>query len=548
VNAFGARFFEGSLRTLLGAWLLACAAGWAFSVAIAVYAFDHSGATAVGLVLAARLLPAVLAAPLTGWLIDRIGRGSVVAGACALQGACLGASAAVMTAHGSLWPIVVLAAITGAAATAPRPALEALMPALAKTPEELTHATATWGAIDNTGFLLGGGAGAASMALLGAGAVTAVAAGLFVAAAFLALRLPWVTATETDEPEVETAGLADALAGLRTLGEAPSLRVAFLLLAGLLVVEGATEVQLPALSIGHLHMGNGGPGELYIVWGIGGVLGSAVLLALVRRRGYGLALLVGCVSFAVGVGVAGADGIPLALLAMLPAGVGMALVEVAFMALVPRLADDAVAGRVYGLAEVAYSGAAGIGALLAPPLIHWLGTPGSLAAGGVAFGLLAVGASATLARLDTGQEKASRVRELLRGVSFLAPLPLPRLERLVRGAHPLVVPAGGTVFRAGELGSEFYVIDEGSVEVEEYGRQQGPGSGFGEIALLLDIPRTATVRAVTDVRLWRITRRAFLAAVSAHGDVGRLAHATVDEHLARPLVAEGQTPTAPTLD
>ncbi len=525
--------------------MLACAAGWAFSVVIAVYAFDRSGAGAVGVVLAARLLPATVAAPLTGALVDRMGRATVVAGACALQAVCLGASAASMGANGPLWPIVVLAAITGAAATAPRPALEALMPALAQTPEELTRATAAWGAIDNAGFLLGGGAGAASVGVLGTGAVTAIAAGLLMVAAWLALRLPWVTATETDEPEVEAAGLADALVGLRMLREAPLLRTAFMILAGLLLVEGAVEVQLPALSIGQLHMGNGGPGQLYIVWGVGGVLGSAVLLALVRRRGYGLALLVGSLAFAIGVGVSGADGIALALVAMLPAGIGMALVEVSFMALVPRLADDAVAGRVYALAEVAYSGVAGIGALLAPVLIRALGVTQSLAAGGVAFGLLAVAASRTLTRLDAGQERASRVRELLRGVSFLAPLPLPRLERLVRGAEPLAVTAGTTIVRAGEPGSDFYVIDDGSVEIEEYGRLQGPGDGFGEIALLLNKPRTATVRAISDARLWTISRRAFVAAVSAHGDVTRLANATIEDHLARPLVAASEPPREP---
>jgi hypothetical protein len=532
------------LRTLLAAWFFACAAGWAFSVVIAVYAFDRSGAGAVGVVLAARLLPAIVAAPLTGALIDRIGRASVVAGACALEAVCMGATAAVMIADGPFWPIIVLAAATGAAATAPRPALEALMPGLAQSPEELTRASAAWGAIDNAGFLLGGGAGAASLAALSTGAVTAIAAGLLAAAAWLALRLPWVVATETDEPE-ETAGLGDALAGLRMLRNAPLLRTAFMILAGLLLVEGAIEVQLPALSIGQLHMGNGGPGQLYIVWAAAGVLGSAVVLAVVRRRGYGLALLVGSLGFAIGVGVAGADGIPLALVAMLPAGIGMAWVEVGFMALVPRLADDAVAGRVYALAEVAYSGVAGVGALLAPVLIRALGVSTSLAVVGGAFGLLALSASRTLAHLDVGQEKASRVRELLRNVSFLAPLPLPRLERLVRGAVPMDVPAGTTIIRAGEPGSEFYVIEEGSVEIEEYGRQQGPGEGFGEIALLQNRPRTATVRAITDVRLWTISRHAFVAAVSAHQDATQLANATIEDNLARPVVAGARPPGEP---
>ncbi len=548
VNASAPRLVGGSLRLLLAAWLLASTAGWAFSVAIAVYAFDRSGATAVGLVIAARLLPAIIAAPLSGWLIDRIGRATVVAGACALEAVGLGAVAAIMTSHGDLWPIIVLAAATGAAATAPRPALEALLPALARTPEELTNATAVWGAIDNGGFLLGGGAGATAIAVLGTGAVTATAAGLFAVAAFLALRLPWVKATETDEPETENSGLAEALAGLRTLRHTPSLRTAFALLAGLLIVEGAVEVQVPALAIGNLHMGNGGPGELYLVWGVGGVLGSVVLLALVRRRGYGLALLVGCVSFAVGVGVSGVDGVAVALLAMLPAGVGMALVEVGFMALVPRLADDAVAGRIYALSEIAYSGAAGLGALIAPVLIRALGTPGSLAATSSAFGLLALGAAGTMARLDTGQEEASRVRELLRGVRFLSPLPLPRLERLVQGAQSVSVLAGTAVVTAGEVGDQFFVIDDGAVEVEEDGGRHGPGSAFGEIALLLDIPRQATVRAITDVRLWTISRPAFVAAVSAHEDVARLADAAVREHLARPRLAGSATPTASGLE
>ena len=548
MNTSAIRRVGGSLWTLLATWGLACTAGWAFSVATAVYAFDRSGATAVGLVVAARLLPAMVAAPLTGWLVDRIGRATVVAGACAAEAVCVGASAAIMTAHGSLWPIILFAAATGIAATAPRPALEALLPAVAKTPEDLTRATAAWGAIDNGGFLLGGGAGAAAIGVLGAGAVTGTAAGLFAIAAILALRLPWVTATEADEPEEETAGLSEALAGIRTLRHTPSLRTAFALLAGLLIVEGAVEVQVPALAIGHLHMGNGGPGLLYAVWGIGGVLASAVLLALVRRRGYGLALLVGCLSFAVGVGVSGVDGVAIALLAMLPAGIGMALVEVGFMALVPRLADDAVAGRIYALSEIAYSGAAGVGALIAPALIHALGTPGSLAATSSTFGLLALGASGTMARLDTGQGEASRVRELLHGVRFLSPLPLPRLERLVRGAKSMEVPAGTAVVTAGEIGTKFYVIDEGSVEIEADGRRNGPGTGFGEIALLRDIPRTTTVRAVTDTRLWTISRRAFVAAVSAHEEVSRLADATVREHLARPRLVDNASPTGSSPD
>jgi MFS family permease len=530
------RFVRGPLGSLLGAWLLAATGGWAFTIAVAVYAFGRSGAGAVGLVTAARLLPAVLAAPFSGALIDRAGRTAVVVGACALQAGCIAGVAALVIGHGALGPIIVATAVSGALATAPRPALEALLPALASTPDELVRATAAWSAIDNAGFLLGGGAGGASIALLGAGAVISIAAGLFAVAAFVALGLPRVRATEEDEADAEGSALAEMLAGLRALAGTPLLRTAFVVLGAVVLVEGTTDVQLVDLAIGRLRMGSGGPGILYACWGVGGLLGGAALLAVVRRRGYGLALLIGAGVFAIGIGVSGAGGVAVAVVAMLPAGVGFALIEAGVMAIVPRLADDVIAGRVYALAEVLYAGAAGVGALIAPTLIRALGVSGSLAAAGGAVALLGLAVSRTLGQLDAGQEVASRVRELLRGVSFLAPLPLPRLERLVRNAEPLTVPAGATIITAGELGTEFYVIADGTVDIVEYDRQQGPGSGFGEIALLLDAPRTATVRAATDVSLWTLNRQTFTSAVGAHGDVAELADATIAEHLARPRV------------
>jgi hypothetical protein len=234
--------------------------------------------------------------------------------------------------------------------------------------------------------------------------------------------------------------------------------------------------------------------------------------------------------------VAGVDGVPVAVAAMIPAGLGFALVETAVTGLVPRLADDAIVGRVYALSEVVYAGAAGVGAAIAPLLIDAFGAAGSLTVVGAAFAGGAVLAWRSYGRIDVGQEQAGRVRELLRGVSFLAPLPLTRLERLVRGAREMTVAEGEDVIRIGESGDEFFVIERGDVEIVEYGRRQGPGEGFGEIALLRDVPRTATVRAANDLRLWALTRRTFIAAVTGHGDAGHLADAVVAEHLERPQI------------
>jgi len=536
VRAGGWIFSRGPLATVLAAGLLRSAGGWGFAVAVAVSAFDRAGATAVGVMAAARLFPAMVAASFVGGIVDRGDRGRVVSVACALQALCLGGAAALVLGGGSLPAIAALTAVGSVTAAAPRPALQALMPALANSPEELTRATALWSAGDNGGFLLGGGAGGIAIAAVGPGAVAAGSAACVAVAGLLAVRLPVVTATELDEEHGQGA-LAGALAGVRTLARTPLLRAPFVLFVGLLLLEGTTDVQFVALAITRLRMGNGGPGALFAVLGAGGALGGIMVLWFVRRRGYGLALGVGALAFGCSVAVAGLDGSVLALVAMIPAGIGFALVETGVMALVPRLADDAIVGRVYALSEMIYTGAAGAGALVAPALIARLGLLGSLVAVGCAMAVMTALLLPALARVDAGQEQAARVRELLRGLAFLAPLQLPRLERLVQEAQPTRVAAGSVILRAGEPGDTFFALERGEVEIVEYRRRQGPGTGFGEIALLRDVPRTATVRAVTDAELWTITRRSFVAAVTAHGDATALADAIVTEHLQRPVPA-----------
>lgn len=534
VTSMARQLPNARLRTLLMAWLLVGGSIWALTVALAVYAFQKSGAGAVGAVTAARLLPAAVVAPLTGRLVDGAARHRVVAVACCAQAVAIGGIAVLITQHAPVWSVGVLAAVSAAAATTPRPGLQALLPALADSPEEVVVASAVWGAVDNTAFLIGAGVGGVAIALVGAGTVTAGAAAAAALAGGLALCLPAVLATPVDDEDAGAGGaLSDVLAGLRTVAGTRLLHAPFALLAGLLVLEGTTDVQLVALALGRLGFGTGGPGILFAVWGIGGVLASAVTLPLVRRRGYGLTLAVGAGIFAAAVALAGVDGAPVTVGAMIPAGIGFALVETAVMATIPRLADDEVIGRVYAISEVIYAGAAGVGSLIAPLLIAVVGVSESLIIVGAAYAALALVCGRACRRLDTSQEQAGRIRSLLRSVAILAPLPLPRLERLVREAVCREVPAGAAVVCAGDPGDEYFVIDHGTVSIEEYGRTQGPGSGFGEIALLRDVPRTATVRAIDDLRLWVLGRSNFIAAVSGHGDARRLADAVIAEHLAR---------------
>jgi CRP-like cAMP-binding protein len=94
--------------------------------------------------------------------------------------------------------------------------------------------------------------------------------------------------------------------------------------------------------------------------------------------------------------------------------------------------------------------------------------------------------------------------------------------------------AGEEIIRRGDHGDRFYVVGSGEVEVLLDGQQprrEGPGSYFGEIALLRDVPRTATVQAATDVELFALDRDDFLPAVTGHAGSSEAAEAVIGSRL-----------------
>ena len=86
----------------------------------------------------------------------------------------------------------------------------------------------------------------------------------------------------------------------------------------------------------------------------------------------------------------------------------------------------------------------------------------------------------------------------------------------------------------GMAGDRFYLIKSGVAEVIARGvvvNRLGPGDAFGEIALLRDVPRQATVRAVEDLDLYALEREVFLDAVTGHNEANKLANAVVSRFL-----------------
>jgi len=187
-----------------------------------------------------------------------------------------------------------------------------------------------------------------------------------------------------------------------------------------------------------------------------------------------------------------------------------------------------VLGRALGALDGLLLASLGLGALLAPGLIALVGAKAALVAVGLVLPVLALLTRPRLRALDRATA-APEATSLLRRVPMLAALPEPVLERLAREAIDAPFRAGTPILREGEAGDRFYVVRAGTVEI--LGRRFGPGSGFGEIALLRDVSRTATALAVTDVELVALARGPFVAAVTGHAPAAAAADTVVAARL-----------------
>jgi hypothetical protein len=220
-----------------------------------------------------------------------------------------------------------------------------------------------------------------------------------------------------------------------------------------------------------------------------------------------------------------------AYLGWLGIGFGYTFIEVASKTLLQRLGSDETLGRVIGSLESGRLAAMALGSIGASAAVALFGTEGALF---VLAGLMPVFVLlcwTSLRAHEVGAPVAEAFFSLLRGNSIFEPLPIATLERLSRDLVPVTAAAGEEVITQGEQGDSFYLIEEGEVEVFENGdfrRNEGPGESFGEIALLRDVPRTATVRATEPTRLLRLGRDQFIGAVTGHRRSRHLAHGVVD--------------------
>jgi Cyclic nucleotide-binding domain/Major Facilitator Superfamily len=535
-RTLGTVFRNRSLRRALIGYFSFNSAEWGTWVAVLVFAHRVGGTAAAGIVSVVMLVPATLVAPFGSVLGDRMARERALAlGYFAQAG---GVSLVALT----VWLDMPTALIYGCAAiaassqTLTRPVHNALLPALAETPGELTAANSASSTVEGLATFAGPLITSAILGVADAAAVFAFFALAQLASGVLLLTVRGHESIGTAEADVD-AVVGGALSGFRELLRDRAAGVLLLVVGAQFVVVGLLDVLAVVLGVDVLGLGESGPGFIASAAGVGTLVGGACTVILIGRRRLSAAFIAGAVVVGLPlIAVAGVGGALAAVALVAVSGAGKSFVDVAGRTLLQRSVRDDVLARVFGVQEAVAMGALLIGSAAAPVLVGLFGARGAFVAAGAFLPVLALFAWRPIGGLDRRAAPPDPERiAVLRGLPLFQPVAQPALEQVASRLIPLTVGAGETVIREGEPGDRFYVLVEGEVAVSATGRRiatLGPGDYFGEIALLRDVPRTATVSAISASRLFALERDDFLAAVGGSRSGAQAADREVRRRLA----------------
>ncbi len=535
-SAFRAVFSNPTLRRIQIAWAGSETGKWMYVVAVSVFAYRTGGTTAVGIVSLIRVVPAALIAPFAAVLTDRFHRERVMLFADVFRAVALVAMALVAAFSLPAEIVYALSGVVTVLSTTFRPAQAALLPAVSRTPEELTAANVAQSTIASVGLFAGPALGGIFLAATSVEVVFAITAGTFVFSALNVVRIRAEAPPARAPSEGEQKLAQEAFAGFSTILREPALRLLTGLYCAQTVIAGALGVLIVVAAIQLLGLGNAGVGYLNSAFGIGGVVGAVLTVALVARQKLATDFAIGTLLWGLPLILAGLfpnEAAAIVLFALI--GVGDTIVEVAVPTLLQRAVPDEVLGRVFGAIESMIIGAMGIGAVLAPVLVDAIGIRGALVAFGAVLPVLGILSWRRLGAIDRAYALPERRLGLLRAIPIFAPLPEAQLEQLARALDEERAAPGTAVVREGEQGDRFYIVASGELDVSVDGssvRTLHGGDHFGEIALLRDVPRTATVTARSDVALFVLDQDEFIGAVTGHATSAEAAEAVVSQRLA----------------
>ena len=522
-------------RRIEGGSFASLAGELAGTIALLVYAYNEGGAALVAIYGVVRTLPAMAITPAVVSSTDRFGpdrvlRITVAARALVLAAAAIGAFVGAPT-----FLVIGAGAMGSWLAGAYRPIQASVLPWLARTPGELTAANVVAALGENAATLLGPVLAGAALALFGVPAAIALSALLIALGSAMLLRLA-VPSRGGGSGEAEPAPIGAMAAGAIDLARlAPPAGVTVLVFAQTFV-RGALTVLIVVLALDVLLLGDAAVGWLTAAMGIGGLIGGAIAGAVLSVRNLARGFVAGLLLWGIPLAVLAAAPSPLtAYLALTVVGVGNAVEDVSLFTLMPRAFRPRFVGRALGALELTVFAGIGLGSIAAPVLADAFGVRGALGALGGGLTALAALYAVRFVRLDADLPVPGPETALLHQNPIFAPLSLATVELLASELKPELFEAGEVVMAEGEAGDRFHLIADGSADVSVGGVVRatlGVGDGFGEIALLRDIPRTATVTAIGPLRTYSLSRDEFLVAVGSSPLASARAVATAEDRLA----------------
>ncbi|KGN35051.1 hypothetical protein N802_02185 [Knoellia sinensis KCTC 19936] len=543
-----------NLRRIQLAFFASVIGDWAYATALTVWAYLDGGAAAVGAFTAARFVAIAVAGPVGSVIADKVPRRTFMIVIDVIRAVLVGLAAVIVAVDGPSILVYVLGVVVSVVGSPFRSAQAGLIPKLVNRPDELTASNAVASNLENIATFAGPALGALLLGVVDIWVVflVNVASYLWSIAMVAAVRVTSTVgaggpgesgATERGEAEddadggEEPAGLGffrELALGFTFVWRDRDLRTVALLAAAQGFVWGTLTVFTVIIAVDILRTGPQGVGYLDAVMGCATVAGGAVVLTRVGKGRLGQDMAIGVLGWSLPmIGLAAFPSPVVVFAALILIGLSDPWVNLGLETIPQRLATDEVISRVYGAVESALIGAMALGAAVAPLLIHGIGFRESIAAVGIVVAAYTLTTLRRMRHLDARLTAPDHV-ELLRSIGIFEPLAPPTLEALGHAAEEVSVPAGTVVLREGEDADRFYVIVSGSVEVTGRGellRVERAGDFFGEIGLIRDVPRTATVTTLEQTELLAIGRADFLGAVSGVGDSRRAA----DEIVARRL-------------
>jgi len=469
-------------------------------LAVLVFALREGGPRTVGVVAAVQLLPGVLLAPFAAYAGDRFPPHRALALGYAMQCLSMAATALAM-ARGEPLAVYVAATVAATCMTFTRPVMRSLIPNVTRTPAELVAANSVTSSIEQVGMLIGPLAAGAVIAWRSPATMFALAAATTAAALVITL-MTTADLPANDESAVEARDVVrQAFSGFEALRSNRPLRVLVGLGMCAGIARGVSDVTFVTFAAQRLGGRGWQAGLLGGAYGLGALCGAIAVTGLVRSRRVSKPMI-GC-AIALGASLlvlARAEGWPISLLAFMVFGGSEVLLELLSATTIQRIAPGALTAAlvVAGLALMAFT------------------------LTGIALLQRASG--------DVEPPDDDIVDRLISDELFLD-LPAPAIERLARTCQRVQFAHGTAVITQGELGDRYYLVIKGIVDVTidgEHIRFMGTSGSFGSIALLRNIPRTATVTAVSPLELLAIERDDFLEVVTGHPRTWVRADAAVD--------------------